>query len=164
MPRRLICAIVGRRVLDPDRDSATPEFATRAGRCAAQAGFAVLTGGKEGAMWYAAQSAKAAGGRTLAILPNNTHNAAVGDFYDYVLPTPIGIVRNVFTASACDVMIAVPGGSGTLEEILFAQDFGRPVIQFPGWLSINTLTVEACHTAEGLSAWLAVHYERLRET
>lgn len=160
--RQLVCAIVGRRRAHQDSRDCV-RYASLAAECAVNAGFAVLTGGREGAMYSAAHGAKRAGGFTIAILPENAHDAVEGDVYDLVLPTPIGIVRNVLTASACDVMIGVPGGSGTIEEMLFAQDFGRPVCQFPEWLESNRIVVPSVEDVEQLSRWLAAQRDVLQK-
>jgi uncharacterized protein (TIGR00725 family) len=82
-------------------------------------------------MAEAARGAKDAGGVTLGILPGLLH-AEANPYLDFVLPSGIGIARNALTAAACDLMIALPGGSGTMEEMLFALDFGRTVISFGG--------------------------------
>jgi uncharacterized protein (TIGR00725 family) len=63
------------------------------------------------------------------LLPGPYHRDG-NEFLDYVLPTGLGIARNILTACACDIMVALQGGSGTLEEMLFAIDYERPVISF----------------------------------
>lgn len=155
MSPRLICSIVGRRVLTLPRDAETLALAEGAARAAVAAGYAVMTGGKEGAMLAAARAAKQVGGTTIAILPSNDKKDVVGEeWYDFVLPTPFGIVRNVLTASMCDVMVGVPGGSGTLEEMLFAQDFGRTVFQYSPWLDVNVASFRKAHDFFTLTAML----------
>jgi hypothetical protein len=159
--RNLICAIVGRRVIRPEDHPRITDLANDAGKIASLAGFTVLTGGKHGAMEAACDGAHSVDGKTIALLPNNKHEAVIGKDYDFVLPTPMGIMRNALTASMCDIMIAVPGGSGTLEEILFATDFGRPVILFSEWCNISSMELAVCHSRTDLQEWVQEQRERL---
>jgi uncharacterized protein (TIGR00725 family) len=130
--RKLVCAITGRKETSPRYTAETAEAARVAGRLAAELGLVVLTGGLSGVMERAAEGAKAARGTTIGILPGNSH-ADANPFIDFVLPSGLGIARNCLIASACDLMIALPGGTGTLEEICFALDFDRPVISWGSW-------------------------------
>lgn len=131
-------------------------MAIAAGRMAAEAGFVVLTGGGSGVMEAASKGCHEAGGLSIGILPS-------GDFEwgnrwsDVVIPTSIGFARNVITAHAGDVMLALPGGWGTLQEITFAVELGRPV------LSWKSHTFDECDVVpEGagedfVAAWLKRH-------
>jgi uncharacterized protein (TIGR00725 family) len=130
--RRLVVAITGRKQSSPRYTPETAQAAFDAGRIAAELGLAVLTGGLSGVMEKAAEGAKSAGGDTIGILPGDRHEDG-NKFLDFVLPSGIGIARNVLLAQACDFMIALPGGTGTLEEICFALDFNRPVLTWGSW-------------------------------
>ena len=130
--RKLIIAITGRK---ESSSRYTPELAHAAftaGKIAAELGLTVLTGGLSGVMERAAEGAKLAGGQTIGILPGSRHEDA-NPYIDFVLPSGIGIARNALLANACDLMISLPGGTGTLEELCFALDFDRPVISWGGW-------------------------------
>ena len=127
--RNFVCAIVGGKDSNPQWTEAIAEMGRFAGEQAVNAGYCVLTGGLTGIMREAACGAKKTGGLTIGLLPGTQHCDG-NEFLDFILPTGIGIARNVLTACACDIMIGLPGGSGTLEEMLFAIDFGRPVISF----------------------------------
>jgi uncharacterized protein (TIGR00725 family) len=59
-------------------------------------------------------------------MPGNDHSEA-NDFVDIVIPTGIGLARNAVVASGSQGLIAIAGGSGTLSEISFAWQMGRPV-------------------------------------
>ena len=131
-PRRLVIAITGRKESSPRYTTDTAEAAFQAGRLCAELGLTVLTGGLSGVMEKAAEGAKSAGGLTLGILPGANHDDG-NKYLDLVLPSGIGIARNVLLAQACDFMLALPGGTGTLEELCFALDFGRPVISWGSW-------------------------------
>lgn len=130
--RRLICAIVGTREGGSRWSETVRKMAYTAGTFAAKANFAVLTGGLTGVMTEAAKGAQSCGGIAIGILPGLNHCEA-NEFIDIVLPSGIGIARNCFIGAACDVMIALPGGTGTLEEMCFALDYERPVISWNSW-------------------------------
>jgi uncharacterized protein (TIGR00725 family) len=49
-----------------------------------------------------------------------------------VVPTGLGHARNVLTALAADMVIAVGGGAGTLSELCFAWIHGRPIYLMEG--------------------------------
>ncbi len=69
---------------------------------------------------------------TIGILPGLLHDEA-NPFIDVVLPSGLGIVRNSLIASSCDFLIALPGGTGTLEEICFALDYKKAVLSVESW-------------------------------
>jgi hypothetical protein len=57
---------------------------------------------------------------------------------DVVIPTGLGLFRNMLVARAGDACIAVRGGSGTLSEIAFAWQINKPVATMSstgGWSS-----------------------------
>lgn len=130
--RKLVLAITGRKESSPRYNEELAQAAITAGKIAATMGLTVLTGGLSGVMERAAEGAKLGGGETIGILPGLHHKEA-NRFLDFVLPSGIGIARNVLMASACDFMLALPGGTGTLEELCFALDFERPVLSWGSW-------------------------------
>lgn len=130
--RQWICTVVGCKSTSASYTKAVATDAFHAGRIAATLGFVVLTGGLGGVMSAAAEGAASVGGMTLGILPGDRHEDA-NPHLRIVLPSGIGYARNYLTAVAADVMIALPGGTGTLEEICFAIDFGRPVLSWGSW-------------------------------
>lgn len=82
-------------------------------------------------MHHAARGARSVGGLTIGILRTLDPKDA-NPFIDLILPTPLGYARNVLTASACECMIALAGGTGTIQEMTFALDFERPLLSFGG--------------------------------
>lgn len=130
--RKLVVAVTGRKETSPRYTAELAKAAVAAGRISAELGLTVLTGGLSGVMERAAEGAKLAGGETIGILPGGNHDEGNG-FLDIVLPSGIGIARNVLMANACDFMLALPGGTGTLEELCFALDFERPTISWGSW-------------------------------
>jgi uncharacterized protein (TIGR00725 family) len=159
--RRLICTIVGCKETSAKWGQELEKRAEEAGAMAASVGFAVLTGGRTGVMAAAARGAKEAGGVTLAILPENEHLFA-NPWIDFVMPSGMGIGRNFLTALAGDVMLALPGGTGTLEEMCFAADFNRPVLAWSSWEDVD-LPVDRARRGEKdrVVKWLAEQYTRL---
>ena len=129
--RQRVIAVVGSGGGEGSWGDDLGELAAQVGGAIAATGFATLTGGHGGVMLHAAAGASRAGGLTLGILASPHHrdgNAALR----IALPTPFGIGRNVLTACACDAMVALRGGTGTWQEVLFALDFGRPVLSLGG--------------------------------
>ena len=45
----------------------------------------------------------------------------------------MGLARNVLVVASGDVVIALPGGPGTLSEIAYCLQFGVPVISLGSW-------------------------------
>lgn len=130
--RNHVCAIVGCKEGSQRFTSEVQRKAFAAGRLAAMAGFTVLTGGLSGVMSKAAEGAASVGGATIGILPG-THKADGNPHLREVLPSGIGIARNYQIALGCDVMIALNGGRGTLEEMCFALDFDKAVATWNSW-------------------------------
>jgi uncharacterized protein (TIGR00725 family) len=132
MNRKRIISIAGRRSDSKKYNDELAKAAFEAGRIVAKLGHTVLTGGLSGVMEQAARGAKSVGGLTVGILPSLFHRDA-NPYIDVVLPSGLGIIRNSLVASGADLMIALPGGTGTLEEICFALDYGRPVLSWGSW-------------------------------
>ena len=107
--------------------------AERIGRLLAERGVTVVCGGLGEVMTAAARGAKAAGGRTIGILPGEDRRDA-NEWIDHVVVTGIGHARNLAVVVSGDAVIAVGGSWGTLAEIGFARRLGRPVVVVePGW-------------------------------
>ncbi len=163
MRRRFICTIVGCKETSDRWGPEIEEMARYAGNAAASAGFAVLTGGHSGVMAAAARGAKDAGGTTLGITTTD-HASSANPFIDYVLPSGMGIGRNFLTALAGDVMVALPGGTGTLTEMCFASDHARPLLSWSSWEIVPHADVVRRYDREGVSIWLRAQYARLLDT
>jgi uncharacterized protein (TIGR00725 family) len=81
------------------------------------------------------QAANRGGGDVLAILKSYEAESA-NRWVDIAIPTGLGIARNVVLVAMADVVVAVGGGAGTLSEIAFAWQLGKPVIALTaagGW-------------------------------
>lgn len=112
-------------------DEKAVKAAEELGREIAHAGAVLVCGGRGGVMRAAAKGCKEAGGLTVGILPSLDKSQA-NEFLDVVLPTSMGYGRNIFVASAADVVVAVDGNYGTLSEVAFALNYGKPVIVLEG--------------------------------
>jgi uncharacterized protein (TIGR00725 family) len=107
--------------------------AEEVGRLLAQGGATVVTGGLGGVMAAACRGAKAAGGTTIGVLPDEDA-AGANEWVDHVVVTGVGHARNLAVVASGDAVIAVGGSWGTLAEIGFAMRLGRrTVILEPGW-------------------------------
>ncbi|MFB2878956.1 TIGR00725 family protein [Floridanema aerugineum] len=104
------------------------ENAYQLGKLIAQAGWVLLTGGRnEGVMDAASKGAKAANGLTVGILPSSditTASLAV----DIAIVTDLGNARNNINVLSSDVIIACGMGAGTASEIALALKANKKVI------------------------------------
>ena len=105
--------------------------AEEVGRLLAERGCVVVTGGLGEVMAAAHRGAKEAGGTTIAILPGESR-AETNPWADHVVATGVGHARNLAVAASGDAVIAVGGSWGTLAEIAFAMQLGRPVVVLAG--------------------------------
>jgi uncharacterized protein (TIGR00725 family) len=125
--KRIIGVIGGKRT-----EKSLLKEAEEAGRLIAQNGATLVSGGLGGVMEAASKGAKAGGGLTVGILPQNDAKEA-NQFIDIPIVTGLGIGRNVIIARTADALIAVGGEYGTLSEIAFALQMGKPVAGIKTW-------------------------------
>lgn len=160
--RHIICTIVGRKETSARWTEALGRQAELAGLLAARVGFTVCTGGHSGVMRYAAKGAKAGGALTLGILTTEHHGSA-NEFIDLALPSGMGVIRNALTALACDAMLGLPGGWGTVQEMTFAHEYGRPVFSWASHKLDGEIPFEDDDTrTEKVEAWLRQQYQKRR--
>jgi uncharacterized protein (TIGR00725 family) len=125
--KKIIAVIGGRRTEKP-----LLREAEEAGRLIAQKGAILLCGGLGGVMEAASKGAKSGGGITVGILPQNDSKDA-NSYIDIPLATGLGIGRNMIIARSADAFIAIGGEYGTLSEIAFALQMGKPVVGIKTW-------------------------------
>jgi uncharacterized protein (TIGR00725 family) len=123
-----VIAVVGSGVPDAGLEAA----AEAVGRGVAEAGATLVCGGLGGVMEAACRGARAAGGRTVGLLPGTDRRDA-NPFVDVAIPTGMGEGRNALVARAADALVAVGGEYGTLSEIALALKLGTPVIGVATW-------------------------------
>ncbi len=83
-------------------------------------------------MAAASRGAASAGGLVIGILPG-TDRAEANEWVSFALPTGLGELRNGLVVRACDAVVAVRGGYGTLSEIALALAAGKPVVGIDTW-------------------------------
>lgn len=127
------------------------EFAEPLGRWIAEGGHDLLTGGGRGVMLSCARAFAAVPGRTgrsIGILPTEPHPSLgfrplegyPNPYVDLPILTPLprklpdapeaALSRNHVNVLSSDVVIALPGKHGTLDEIRLALRFGKPLLCF----------------------------------
>ena len=123
-------AVIGSSRLAPGSELAN--LAEEVGRLLAEAGVTVVCGGGPGVMEAAARGAADAGGTVVGILPGIDPGEA-NPYCTHVVATGSGQTRNLAVAASGEVAIAVGGEWGTLTEIAYARNLGRPVIALRSW-------------------------------
>jgi uncharacterized protein (TIGR00725 family) len=124
----LTIAVIGTGRSEP----ATDAVAEDVGRRLAGAGAVVVCGGLGGVMAATCRGAKAAGGRTVGLLPGTVAEDA-NPWVDVALPTGLGEARNVVVVRSARAVIAIGGGFGTLSELAFARKLDVPVFGLDTW-------------------------------
>jgi len=125
--KKIVGVIGGRRT-----EKSLLKEAEEVGKLIARNGATLVCGGLGGVMEAASRGAKAEGGLTVGILPQNDAREA-NQFIDIPIVTGLGIGRNVIIARTADALIAVGGEYGTLSEIAFALQMAKPVAGIQTW-------------------------------
>ncbi len=125
--KNLIAVIGGRKV-----DKSLLKEAEMVGKLLARRDAILLCGGLGGVMEAVSRGMKSEGGLTVGILPQD-HNEKANAFIDVPIATGLGIGRNVIIARTADAVIAVGGEYGTLSEIAFSLQMGKPVAGIKTW-------------------------------
>ena len=101
------------------------------GEALVSAGYRIACGGLGGVMAATARGARRSeawtGNEVMGLLPGwdvDEGNAWI----DIPLRTGLGRYRNMLLASACDALVAVEGGAGTLSEMALAWQEDRPLL------------------------------------
>jgi uncharacterized protein (TIGR00725 family) len=117
-------------VMGPGEDATDADKANAfaLGQLLAQAGWVVLSGGRDaGVMREVNRGARAAGGLTIGILPDAS--ARVSPDVDVAVVTGMHNARNNINVLSSHVVIACgDGGPGTVSEVALALKAGKPVI------------------------------------
>ena len=103
----------------------------------------IVCGGLGGTMEAVCKGFKAENGLTLGIITGYDKKDA-NRYIDLVIPTGLGLARNVLVVKSADVIVALPGEAGTLSEIAYALQFSIPVISLQSWdipgvIKVNTV-------------------------
>lgn len=127
MRKKIISVIGGRTCNGPVED-----IALKLGKKLAEVFDYLACGGLGGVMEAVSKGFQGAGKTTIGILPGYASDDA-NAFIDLVIPTGLGLARNVLVVKAADLVIALPGEAGTLSEIAYCLQFGTPVISLGSW-------------------------------
>jgi uncharacterized protein (TIGR00725 family) len=125
--KKVIGVIGGRRV-----DKLLLNEAEKVGRLVGKKEIVLVCGGLSGVMEAVSKGARSEGGITVGILPQE-HKKDANEYIDIPIVTGLGIGRNVIIARTADVLISIGGEYGTLSEIAFALQMGKPVIGIRTW-------------------------------
>ncbi len=124
MSRSLIIGVMG----GGTTGTAEMEDAYTLGKLIARQGWILLNGGREtGVMTASARGASDQGGMTIGILPGSNPQEA-SEYIRIPILTGLGNARNCINVLSSDVVVACPGGMGTLSEIALALKCSKPVI------------------------------------
>lgn len=127
MPRSPQITVIG----NAQASSEAAALAERAGETLGRIAPTIICGGRGGVMEAVSRGAKRAGATVVGILPGDSLDDG-NPYLDVVIPSGIGFARNLTNVLAGDVVVAIGGASGTLNEITFAWMHGRPVIALVG--------------------------------
>lgn len=96
------------------------ELARRLGELLARSGCGlVFGGGDSGLMGACARGVKQCGGRVVGVIPERLNRPGVAyPHCDELIQTPTMHQRKATMESMCSAFVALPGGFGTLEELL----------------------------------------------
>ena len=125
-----IISVIGSDVDDEHLSGYALKISEQLGGLIAKNGFVLLCGGRGGVMEAACKGAKQEHGLTIGMLPYTKEEA--NKFIDVALQTNIGNARNFFVANSGDVVIAIGGRWGTLNEISISMIFKKPLILIKG--------------------------------
>ncbi len=92
-------------------------------------GFLIINGAGPGVMLQASIGSARAGGISAGIVPGLSY-AASNHSIDIPVATGIGLSRDTIVARSGKAVIAFPGSSGTMDEILIAMAAGKPIISY----------------------------------
>lgn len=122
--RSLIIGVMGGGNVTPEIEKTAYDLGGRI----AKEGWILLNGGRNvGVMAASSKGAKIVGGLVVGILPDNTTEEA-SEYVDIPIRTGMGQARNCINVLSSDVIVACPGGAGTLSEIALAIKSKKPVI------------------------------------
>jgi hypothetical protein len=120
-------------------DSRIAELAEETGFLIGSRGYSMVCGGLGGVMEAASRGVKRGGGVTIGILPGESTFDA-NRYIDIPIATGLGHGRNLIIVRTARVLVAIDGKYGTLSEIAFALQYGKPVIGLETWNPDGSIT------------------------
>ena len=146
MRKKVVSVIGGHSCTDE-----VEQIAKELGKKLAKVAEILVSGGLSGIMKAVCQGFKEGGGITIGIIPSYDKNDA-NKFVDIVIPTGIGLARNVLVVKSADIVVALPGEAGTLSEVAYCLQFGIPVISLTP-LEIPKKGTVTTKFLTGLKSW-----------
>lgn len=131
-----IIAVIGNANISDNSEKQTLSLAL--GEKIIDNGFLLATGGLGGVMEFASkgarQSEKYTDPSVIGVLPSYDATDA-NNYVDIVIPSGMGLARNLLLVSMADAVVAIGGGAGTLSEISLAWSLKKLVIatDVDGW-------------------------------
>jgi uncharacterized protein (TIGR00725 family) len=122
------------------------ELAQNLGKKLAEVVDFLVCGGLGGVMSAVCKGFKEDGGITIGIIPSYDKDTA-NPYVDIVIPSGLGLARNVLVVKTSDVVIALPGEYGTLSEIAYCLQLGIPVISLKSWNIKGVIKVKTIEEA-----------------
>lgn len=124
------------------------QIATHIGEELASLGLAVICGGRAGIMEAVCKGVQNKNGLSIGLLPEvGIENA--NKYVSLPLATGVGFARNAIIAASSFCLIAIGGGNGTLSEIAYGLQFGKPVFTIDSNLIVDG--VRMCQTVSDLT-------------
>lgn len=140
--RKKIVSVIGGHICRKEVEQIAHNFGEKLGKVV----DIMVCGGLSGTMKAVCRGFKAAGGLTIGIIPGYDKNDA-NAFVDIVIPTGLGLARNVLVVKSADVVVALPGEMGTLSEVAYCLQFGIPVISLNSWDIKGVIKVKTAEEA-----------------
>lgn len=107
------------------------EAARQVARALAQAGMAMVCGGRGGVMAAASRGAREGGGIAIGLLPEEDERHA-NEWLSVAIATGMGEMRNALVARSALCLLAIGGNMGTLSEMALGLKWGTPVFVMHG--------------------------------
>ena len=112
------------------------------GRKLAEENFLVFCGGGDGVMEAISKGVQEKDGTVIGILKGRELDEG-NDYLTFPIATGIDIARNAILAYNCDVAVAISGKYGTMSEIAYGLQLGKPVIGYKTWDINNMIIAES---------------------
>lgn len=171
MNDKVIVAVVG---------SVTPskkgyELAMELGKSLVDSGFLIVTGGLKGIMEAVSRGARRSkmwSGREILGITPGWDGERSNPWVDIEIDTGLGRFRNTLLVNACNAVVGIEGGSGTLSELALAWQEGKPICCLDtgtGWSSMlgsEKLDTRRSHpilkstSVESIIHWLDIIYPK----
>jgi uncharacterized protein (TIGR00725 family) len=126
-------AIIGAN--DQTTNEKQTQFAYELGKWLMDNDYTIINGGMGGTMEACARGARTSNNfethRMIAILPLTDYRGG-NPFSGIKISTHLGLARNRLILVNADMVVAIGGGAGTLNEITIAWELGLPIAAFSG--------------------------------